>query len=288
MEDRSEKLRSLYAELICAAAGLSDPRIVQAFRTVKREPFAGPGPWLLTSGGHGYVKTPDDDPAFLYQNLLLALDAERGINIGMPGAHAYWLGACEIRQGETVLQIGAGSGYYTAVLAHLVGPDGRVHAYEIDEGLAARATDNLKDLPHVEIRTTSGVTSDLPKADVIYVCAGATQPARCWLDALRPGGRLLFPLAPQFVLGGMLLIRRPERGAVWPAKFVSRAQFIGCVGLQDEEAGRRLSDAFAKGWECVRSLHLDSAPDETSWFAGEGWWLSTAEVEDEAGENGNP
>jgi protein-L-isoaspartate(D-aspartate) O-methyltransferase len=288
MEDRSEKLRSLYAELICAAAGLSDPRIEQAFRTVRREPFAGPGPWLLTSGGHGYVKTPDDDPAFLYQNLLLALDAERHINIGMPGAHAYWLGACEISQSETVLQIGAGSGYYTAILAHLVGSHGRVHAYEIDEGLAARAAENLEDLPHVEIRAKSGVTSDLPKADVVYVCAGATQPARCWLEALKPGGRLLFPLAPQSVLGGMLLIRRPEQGAVWPAKFVSRAQFVGCVGLQDEEAGRRLSDAFAKGWESVRSLHLDSAPDETCWFEGEGWWLSTAEAEGCAGENGSP
>ncbi len=278
MEDRSEKLRSFYAELICAAAKLGDPRIEQAFRTVKREPFAGPGPWLITLGGHAYVKTADDDPAFLYQNVLLALDSERGINIGMPSAHAYWLGACEINEGETVLQIGAGSGYYTAILAHLVGASGRVHAYEIDEGLAARARDNLKDLPHVDVRTQSGVGSELPKADLIYVCAGAAQPARSWLDALRPGGRLLFPLAPEWVLGGMLLVRRPDRGAVWPAKFAGRAQFVGCVGLQDEEAGRRLKDAFAKDWENVRSLHLESAPDQTCWYAGDGWWLSTAEA----------
>ncbi len=278
MEDRSEKLRSFYAELICAAAKLGDPRIEQAFRTVKREPFAGPGPWLITLGGHAYVKTADDDPAFLYQNVLLALDSERGINIGMPSAHAYWLGACEIKEGETVLQIGAGSGYYTAILAHLVGASGRVHAYEIDEGLAARARDNLKDLPHVDVRTQSGVGSELPKADLIYVCAGAAQPAQSWLDALRPGGRLLFPLAPEWVLGGMLLVRRPDRGAVWPAKFAGRAQFVGCVGLQDEEAGRRLKDAFAKDWENVRSLHLESAPDQTCWYAGDGWWLSTAEA----------
>jgi len=76
MEDRSEKLRAFFAKLICTAAKLGDPRIEQAFRAVQREPFAGPGPWLLTLGGHDYVKTPDDDPAFLYQNLLLALDAE--------------------------------------------------------------------------------------------------------------------------------------------------------------------------------------------------------------------
>jgi len=289
VEDRSEKLRSFYAKLICAAAKIGDPRIEEAFRAVRREPFAGPGPWRVTFGGHDYVETPDDDPAFLYQNLLLALDSERGINIGMPSAHAYWLDACEIREGETVLQIGAGSGYYTAILAHLVGAGGRVHAYEIDETLAARARDNLKDnlkhLPQVDVQTKSGVTSDLPKADLIYVCAGAAQPARSWLDALQMGGRLLFPLAPEWVLGGMLLIRRPAEGAAWPARFVGRAQFVGCVGLQDEGTGQRLKDAFAGDWEKVRSLHLDSAPDETCWFAGDGWWLSTGEPDEASNES---
>jgi len=128
----------------------------------------------------------------------------------------------------------------------------------------------------VELRTQSGVTADLPLADLIYVCAGATQPSRTWLDALRPKGRLLFPLAPQGVLGGMLLITRPDKGSALPAKFVGRAAFIGCVGLQDEEAGRRLTEAFSNAWESVRSLHLDGSPDDSCWFAGDGWWLSTA------------
>jgi protein-L-isoaspartate(D-aspartate) O-methyltransferase len=88
VEDRSDKFRSFYAKLICTAAKLDDPRIEEAFRTVKREPFAGPGPWWLNLGAHPYVQSPDDDPAFLYQNLLLALDRERGINIGQPSAHA--------------------------------------------------------------------------------------------------------------------------------------------------------------------------------------------------------
>jgi protein-L-isoaspartate(D-aspartate) O-methyltransferase len=276
MADRSETLRAFYAKLICASTRLDIPRIEEAFRAVKRELFAGPTPWWLTLGGHGYVESPDADPAFLYQNLLLALDRERGINIGMPAAHAYWLGSCEPKQGETVVQIGAGSGYYTAILAYLVGASGRVHAYEIDEGLAARARENLQDLPQVELRPQSGVAVELPSADLIYVCAGAAEPDRAWLDALRPGGRLLFPLAPEGVAGGMLLITRPERGRVWPAKFAGRAQFIGCVGLQDKEAGPRLAEAFAANWASVRSFRLDDAPDESCWYAGNGWWLSTA------------
>src|SRR6266702_3634458 len=202
MEDRSDKFRAFYAQLICAAAKTTDPRIEQAFRAVRREPFAGPGPWSISFGGHPYVVTPDDDPAFLYQNALLALDPARGVNIG------------------------AGTGYYTAILAELVGPGGRVYAYEIDERLAALARANLKDIAEVELRERSGIGSDLPTADVVYVCAGAAQPAMEWLEALRPGGRLVFPLAPEGMLGGMLMITRPDQGAIWPAKFLGRAQFI--------------------------------------------------------------
>ncbi len=276
--DQSEKYRTFFAKLICTVAKLEDPRVEEAFRTVEREPFAGPGPWWLDLGGHPYVQTPDDDPAFLYQNLLLALDHERGINIGQPSAHACWLGACDIKHNETVVQIGAGSGYYTAILAHLVGPGGRVYAYEIDTTLAQRARENLRDLHQVELRMQSGVAPDLPQADLIYVCAGAAQPSRMWLDALRSEGRLLFPLAPKGVFGGMLLIKRPEQGTAWPARFVTRAAFIGCAGLQDEEMGRRLTAAFSKDWDRVRSLRLDEPPDDTCWFAGDGWWLSTADA----------
>jgi len=280
MVDRSEKYRAFYAKLICTAAEIDDPRIEEAFRSVKREPFAGPGPWWLNLGAHPYVQTPDDDPAFLYQNLLVALDHERGINIGQPSAHAYWLGACNIKGAEKVVQVGAGSGYYTAILSHLVGAGGRVYAYEIDETLAARARENLRDMRQAEIRAQSGVTSDLPQADLIYVCAGAAKPSRLWLEALRPKGRLLLPLAPQGVVGGMLLVSRPDQGSAWPAKFVGRAAFIGCVGLQDEEAGRRLKEAFSKNWGGVRSLHFDGSPDDSCWFAGDGWWLSTIDAQD--------
>jgi protein-L-isoaspartate(D-aspartate) O-methyltransferase len=281
MHDRSEKLRSFYAKLVCAAANVHDPRIEQAFAAVRREPFAGPGPWRITLGGHAYVETPGDDPAFIYQNTLIALDPTRNINIGQPSAHAFWLDAVALKQGETVLQVGVGTGYYTAIIAHLVGVDGLVHAYEIDQRLAARATENLQDLAQVDVQSQSGIADDLPKVDAIYVCAGITQPSWSWLDALRPGGRLLFPLQSIDGVGGMLLLRRPDHGLSWSAKFVSRASFVGCIGQQDEDAGRRLKEAFASHWDQVRSFRIDDSRDDTCWFAGDGWWLSTAESDAE-------
>jgi protein-L-isoaspartate(D-aspartate) O-methyltransferase len=274
MEDRSEKLRSFFARLVCA--GLQDRRIEQAFAAVKRETFAGPGPWSIAAG-KGYVATPDDDPVFLYQNTLVALDEKKRINIGQPSAHAFWLHALALERGEIVIQVGAGSGYYTAIIAHLIGEAGRVHAYEINVGLAARATENLSSLPRVDVRPRSGIADNLPNVDAIFVCAGLTQPSWTWLDALRPGGRLLFPLQPEQGSGGMLLIERPDRGLSWPARFVSRARFDGCVGHQDADAGRRLAEAFSGRWNEVRSFRIDDSQDDTCWFAGSGWWLSTAE-----------
>jgi protein-L-isoaspartate(D-aspartate) O-methyltransferase len=277
-KDRSQKLRAFYAQLI---AGDHGERVVAAFAAVPREPFAGPGPWWIKGLGKDYVPTPDDDPAFLYQDALLALDAGRGINIGMPSAHAMWLEALRLQPGDQVLQVGAGSGYYTAILAQLVGAEGRVFAYEIDPGLAARARKNLKEWPQVELHAQSAIADGLPKVDAVYVCTGITQPSWAWIDALRPGGRLLFPLQPPSGVGGMLLIERPAHGAAWPAKFVSRAAFIDCVGPQDAAAGQKLAAAFASRWDQVRSFRIDDAPDDSCWYAGDGWWLSTARVDPE-------
>ena len=281
MQDRSAKLREFFARYAASEGGARDPRIEQAFATVRREAFAGPGPWLIADSGGGYVKTPDDDPAYLYQNTLVAIDAGRRINIGEPVLHARCLAALAPSEGETVLHIGAGVGYYTALLAHLVGPAGKVHAYEIASDIAARARENLAHLRWVNVEARSGIADDLPKADAVYVNAGITQPSWAWLDALRPGGRLLFPLQGVGEFGAILLIKRPKRGMIWPAKFVTGAAFIPCIGPQDETVGRRLTEAFSQGaWRQVRSFRIDNPTDDTCWFAGDGWWLSMVALDE--------
>jgi protein-L-isoaspartate(D-aspartate) O-methyltransferase len=114
---RSEKLRRFFAEYVTSRGGAREARIKEAFAAIERETFAGPGPWFIYSPGCGYLRTPDDDPTFLYQDTLVAIDADRGINMGEPTLHARCLEALALRPGETVLQVGAGVGYYTAILA---------------------------------------------------------------------------------------------------------------------------------------------------------------------------
>ena len=283
--ERSAKLRAFYARYVTKVGAVGDPRIQQAFAAVPREPFAGPAPWYVLVGfprnarpsAPAYIETPDDDPAFLYQDYLIALDRTRGINIGEPSLHARCLEALALRNGETVLHVGTGSGYYTAILAQLVGPTGRVFGREIDPGLAERSKRNLVPWPWVEVQARSGAEGSLPEVDAIYVNAGLTQPSPVWLDVLRPGGRLMFPLQAERSLGGMLLLQKPEGGnTAWPARFVSRAGFISCRAPQVEATGNRLIAAFGGGgWDAVQSFHHDDKPDDTSWFSANGWWLST-------------
>jgi len=272
--ERIAKRRQAYAAEITRRAGVRDARIEAAFAAVPREDFAGSPPWRVGSGGF-FGLASSDDPARLYEDVLVAIDPERGVNNGQPSLHAQSIAALEPKEGETIVQVGAGAGYYTAILAHLTGATGKVIAYEIEPDIAARAAANLARYPQVEVRARSGV-ADLPSADAIYVNAAATHPLRAWLDALKVGGRLVFPLQAAGSSGAMLLITRPERGDKWPARLFSGVVFIACEGAQDSETARKLDGAFRRGGSNkVRSLRLGGAPRGADWLEGEGWALST-------------
>jgi protein-L-isoaspartate(D-aspartate) O-methyltransferase len=265
--------RRAYAAEVTRIAGVSDPRIEAAFAAVPREDFAGIPPWRVVASAFGSDWV--SDPERLYADVLVGIDARRGINNGQPSLHAQALGALGVNEGETIVQIGAGAGYYTAILATLVGSKGRVIAYEIEPDIAERAAANLARYPQVEVRARSGV-DDLPDADAITVNAAATHPLRAWLDALKPGGRLMFPLQAAGSTGVMLIVTRPEQGEAWPARLLAHVVFIACAGAQDAETGRKLDQAFRRGGtERVRSLRFGGAPSESDWVRGEGWALST-------------
>lgn len=285
--NRLESFRASYARLIAAIAGLpadSAAALVEAFATVPRERFIGPAPWQVVSHS-GYVKVPTDDPAFLYQDFAIALKPDKHVNNGQPSLHARCFAAMQIRPGEKIVHVGAGTGYYSALLARLTTSSGSVIAYELDKDLADKAAANLSDYNNISVQNRSAAEGPLPECDIIYASAGATAPLDVWLDALRPGGRLFFPLTTDKGFGAMLLVTKMQNGN-FAAKFVCQAAFIHCFGARDADMEPKLAEAFSTGgimnfqrtgklWE-VQSLRRDSAPDETCWFAARGWWLSTA------------
>jgi protein-L-isoaspartate(D-aspartate) O-methyltransferase len=274
--DSVQDYRRFYAEFIVRSSGCSDEQLISAFAAVPREDFVGHGPWQVFVGS-GYIPTISDDPRHLYHDILVGLAIDRKINNGQPSLHARCLAAAAPMPGETVVHIGAGTGYYTAIVALLVGPTGRVTAFEIEPDLAARARINLRGFSNVSVTTESAATAQIPPADVIYVNAGATHPAFPWLDTLKIGGRLVFPLTPDEDFGVMLQITRKAPNT-YAAHALVRAAFIPCIGARDKATSASITAALERqSLKAVRSFHRDAAPDETAWCIGRGWWLSSSE-----------
>ena len=180
------------------------------------------------------------------------------------------------------MHIGAGQGYYTAVIAHLVGSSGKVTAIEYEEDLAIRAATNLSAFGNVRVVHADGFTISLEPSDVIYVNAGAVRPANPWLDAMKDGGRLVLPLSVSYTTsaghamtkGAIFLIER--KGDDYQAQWKSQTGIYPCVGARDEVSEAALANAFEKGgWEKVTRLYRTSEIEEARcWVRGPDWSLA--------------
>jgi protein-L-isoaspartate(D-aspartate) O-methyltransferase len=269
--------RKKFAQHVTDIAGIKpiNEKLIAAFELVRRENYLGPGPWEIRTN-EGYTAT--DDVSLLYQDVLVALDSKEKINNGQPSLHASCLDAIQIEAGDTILHIGAGTGYYTAILAELTGLSGSVFAYEINTELSERALDNLKHRSNIYVQDCSGTVGTLPECNVIYVSAGVTGPPVEWFNALKPKGRIIFPLTSTLGSGGMLLLERVDETR-YLAEFTGAASFIPCIGARDERSAFKLADKFNdRSAKDVKSLHRGSSPDETCWFSSEDWWLSTRPI----------
>jgi protein-L-isoaspartate(D-aspartate) O-methyltransferase len=272
--ERIEALRRFYARLITGRVGIpEDSELTTAFATTPRERFVSGPPWKIAIR-NGYMESPSDDPAYLYQDAVVCLDTEGLRNNGQPSLHVVCLAAMAPKMGERVVHVGAGTGYYTTILAKLVGETGKIDAYEIDPAIAQRAIANLAELPQVNLHACSGTVGPLPPCDLLYINAGATAPLAVWLDALQVGGRMVLPMTTESS-GIMLLVTRTEEQR-YSARILCRVGFIPCVGARDAEEEERLAAALQRGYDDqVKALIRDDQPGESCWLAGSGWWLST-------------
>jgi protein-L-isoaspartate(D-aspartate) O-methyltransferase len=236
------KARRSYAEELRVAAPVqrNPEMILDAFASVPRERFLGPGPWLIGGNIKSY-RTPDKNPRWLYHNVLISLDARKGINNGSPALWTYLFDQLDLKPGERVLQVGAGTGYYSAIIAALVGRRGRVYAVEFEKHLAARARANLRPWPQAEVVCGDASTFDAGEVDVVVAFAGGTHPATLWLERLAPRGRLLMSLVMDDRGGFMLKSRSPS----WRIQGQGRQSLLVRVSqrIQNQERGQRSQES---------------------------------------------
>ena len=167
-------IRAAYAKQILAAARVVDARLEAAFGAIRREDFLGPGPWSVLRWFREYVVTPDADPVYIYTDDLVGISTERRINNGQPSLHARLIRHAAPTAGGHVVHIGTGTGYYTAILAQLTGPSGRVTGIEYDGELAARAKANLAPagIRHA-YRIETAWAGDIETSRVVWITPGS-------------------------------------------------------------------------------------------------------------------
>ena len=251
-------------------AGAGGDALERAFAEVRREDFLPPPPWTIYREGAALTSS---DPESLYRDVLVAIDVEKGINNGQPSLHAQWLSAIEPLPGERVLHVGCGGGYYSAILAALVGPEGHVLAFEIEPAVAALARRALAGRPNVEVREGSGAAGPFEKVDVIYVNAAAGAPERAWIEALAPGGRLIFPW--RYGSGEVTTLIARSQDAQRPRYAALALGGVQFIGLREGSQNRAPASDYAQALR-VRELVLggDRAPDDAL-IADFGWaWFS--------------
>ena len=277
--------RLVWAQELRALCSLKTERLVQALAEVPREAYLPPGPWELRGEGEfgrSSLQTPDADPSHVYQNVSIAIDGTRQLFNGAPSTVVPLIDKLGLAPGARVLHVGCGLGYYSAVMAHSVGPSGRVVAIEVDPRLALDAARNLAPIAWVDARQGDGTALGGEYFDRILVHAGTTHPHEAWLDRLAPAGRLLLPITYTHPMMGAIgkgpMVAVSKAGDEFEAQVAAPMLAIySAVGLRDPQINEELGKALRRDPSpSLKRLRRDRhAVEATCWLHHDGVCLST-------------
>jgi protein-L-isoaspartate(D-aspartate) O-methyltransferase len=207
---------------------LTDPFVERVFLTVPRELFVA-----AVADREGLEAVYRDDAIVVKQDAL----GRPVSSSSQPSIMAIMLEQLELRSGQRVLEVGAGSGYNAALLSSLVGPGGRVVSVELDAEVARAAREALTRGGYpVQVATADGRQGWAAEApfDRIIVTASTDDIPRAWFDQLVADGRLVLPLRFSqrwFLPQAVVALRRTALGlesmAVVPGAFMALRRSSG-------------------------------------------------------------
>jgi len=206
--------RGRMVDRLVASGYIRVARVRDAFLAVPREVFV-----------------PPEETEAAYEDTPLPIG--RGQTISAPSMIAIMLEVGRLSPGERVLEVGTGSGYHAALLAHLVGPR-NVTTIERHEALASRAKANLAACGLAEVTVVVGDGSlgypERAPYDCIMATAGAPRIPQAWTEQLSAGGRIVAPIGP---LHGQVLVAATSRAdGTLEIREDTPCAFVPLVGAQ--------------------------------------------------------
>lgn len=196
-------------------AGITDPAVVEAMRSVPRHEFV-----------------PPDQRSAAYRNQPLPIG--HGQTISQPYIVAYMTAVLEVGPDSTVLEVGTGSGYQAAVLAEIVET---VHTIEIIEPLAESATERLDRLGYdnVVVHQGDGYFGHPEAApyDAVIVTAAAGHIPPPLLDQLAADGRMIIPVGPVHAVQQLILVEKQTDGSITTTQLLP-VRFVPMTGRAEQ------------------------------------------------------
>ncbi|MFQ6615812.1 MAG: protein-L-isoaspartate(D-aspartate) O-methyltransferase [Fidelibacterota bacterium] len=187
--------------------GITSPKVLKAMKDVPRHLFVDESLWSVAYS---------DGP----------LPIGHGQTISQPFIVAYMTDLLQPDSHHVVLEIGTGSGYQAAVLSKLVH---HVYTIEIipDLGLGAEKLLERLGYDNVTVRIGDGYQGwpEVAPFDRIIVTAAPEEVPQALVDQLRPGGRMVVPVGPQWWGQDLIIVQKDEQGKVTtseslPVRFV--------------------------------------------------------------------
>jgi protein-L-isoaspartate(D-aspartate) O-methyltransferase len=231
-----KRARERMVDIQIARRGVRDARVLEAIRRVPREEFVDPG-----------------FEEFAYDDGPLPIGANQ--TISQPYIVALMIEAAELRPGDRVLEVGAGSGYAAAVVSRIAA---QVYAIERHAQLVATAQRRLDELGYknIELRVGDG-TRGWPEAapfDAILVAASGPEVPATLKQELAIGGRLIIPVGLQHFHQSLRKVTRLSE-TQYEEEDLGGVAFVPLIGEQGwAEDGRRSAGNHVPGRSCGRTL----------------------------------
>ncbi|MGW0656788.1 methyltransferase, FxLD system [Streptomyces umbrinus] len=208
-------------------AGLYDPRVEQAMRTVPRHDFI-PGASLNDAYANQAVTIKDNPDA----------DALPLSCASQPDVVFFMLAQLNIQPGDNILEAGAGTGYNAALMRCLAGPSGHVTTLDIHEDVAAHARQRLDNTGFTDVRVlTRDAAIGAPEYgpyDRIIATVGIWDLPGTWWDQLSIGGRLILPLRWRGLTRSVAFVKEAD---CLRSESVATCGFLPMIGQDGEREG---------------------------------------------------